>query len=76
VLFLLRGDLLVGDGGDAACRYCGNLVYVHAPPPPPVADASRRVGTLASANNKLDRKAPGLSGGLSLIGSDREVELS
>ena len=42
------GDLLVADGGDAACRYCGNLVYVHASPPPPIADARRRVGSVVS----------------------------
>jgi hypothetical protein len=42
------GDLLVEDGGDAACRYCGNLVYVHATPPPPIADAGRRVGSVMS----------------------------
>lgn len=38
------GDLLVADGGDAACRYCGNLEYVHAPPAPRTTDGWEACG--------------------------------
>ena len=48
------GDLLVGDGGDATCRYCGNLVHVHAPPSSPTMDAPRRMGA-SLVVHKVDR---------------------